>query len=240
MILRNVNGSRMDLTNFERRLGYEFRDKGLLMQALTHSSYAYENQDTGAVDNERLEFIGDSVLGLAIGATLFCEPECLSEGDMTSQRARVVCEESLARAARALDLGPMLLLGVGEARSGGAKKDSNLSNAMEALFGAVFLEAGFDAACELVQKHMRPLYEQARSGQLVRDYKSRLLETVQSWKPVGSVRFRLLDASGEDHEKVFCTAVEINGERYGEGTGRSKKESEQDASRTALKRLEQR
>ena len=227
------------LTDFEHRFGYEFRDKGLLLQALTHSSFAYENRDGGVRDNERLEFLGDSVLGLAIGSELFQNEPRLPEGDMTGLRARVVCEQSLAHAARSLDLGRFLRLGIGEARSGGEDKDSNLSNTMEALFGAVFLEAGFEQARAVVLRHMQPLYELAVSGRLVWDHKSLLLETVQSWKPAGTVRFLLVDESGEDHAKVFRSAVEINGERLGEGSGRSKKESEQAASATALRRLKQ-
>lgn len=207
------------------------------MQALTHSTYAYENRSGGVSDNERLEFLGDSVLGLTVGGALFQDPDGMSEGDMSTLRALVVCEQSLARAARKIGLGDVLFLGIGEERTGGRDKDSNLSNAMEALFGAVFMDAGFEQARGLVMTHMKDPYADARAGRLVHDYKSRLYEIAQSWKPAGTVRFCLVAEEGEDHEKVFHTRVEISGESFGDGKGHSKKESEQDASRKALQRL---
>ncbi len=224
-------------SEFERRIGYVFHDKSLLTQALTHSTHAYEKRGQLLPDNERLEFLGDSILGLVIGKALFEDREQLSEGEMTATRALVVCEQSLASVARKIDLGTELLLGIGEEKTGGRNKDSNLSNAMEAVFGATFVDGGFDAVQTLVLSLMGGILRDALAGDLVRDFKSRLIEKVQSGTPAGSIRFILLEESGKEHERVFRTSVEIDGMPYGEGIGKSKKESEQAASRTALRAL---
>ena len=229
----------MTSSDFERRIGYVFRDKSLLLQALTHSTHAYENKGKKLRNNERLEFLGDSVLGLTVGTALYSHGDTLTEGDMTAIRALVVCEQSLAKAARSIRLGDELLLGIGEERTGGRDKDSNLSNAMEAIFGAAYLDGGFSTAQELVMSLMNGILLEALAGTLVRDYKSRLIEKVQSRIPPGSVYFVLLEESGKEHERVFRTRVEIDGKGYGEGTGKSKKESEQEASRSALYALEE-
>ena len=223
--------------DFERRIGYSFTDKSLLAQALTHSTYAYENRARKVPDNERLEFLGDSILGLAVGRALFDDDPSLTEGDMTAMRALVVCEQSLAEAARRIGLGKELLLGVGEDRTGGRDKDSNLSNAMEALYGAAFLDGGYDHASALVLRLMRDILDRALAGKLVRDYKSRLIEWAQACVPPRRVEFVLAKETGREHERIFTSRVELDGELYGEGTGRSKKESEQAASREALRRL---
>ena len=228
----------MDSSDFERRIGYAFRDKGLLVQALTHSTHAYENRRRGMPDNERLEFLGDSVLGLTIGISLFKSSAAMAEGDMTATRALVVCEQSLAKAARQIGLGDELLLGVGEELTGGRGKDSNLSNAMEALFGAVLLDSGFDAAQKFVLSCMGEILREALAGSLFHDFKSRLIEKIQSRTPPGVVRFTLLETSGKEHERIFRTRVEVDGVGYGEGSGRSKKESEQIASQRALRWLD--
>jgi len=222
-------------TDLERRIGYLFTDKSLLAQALTHSTYAYENKSRGMPDNERLEFLGDSILGLAIGRALFEDDPALTEGDMTAMRALVVCEQSLAEAARRIGLGRELLLGVGEDRTGGRDKDSNLSNAMEALFGAAFLDGGYDQASSLVLRLMRDILDRALAGKLIRDYKSRLIEWAQAFDPPRKVEFVLVRETGREHERMFTSRVEIDSVFYGEGAGKSKKESEQAASREALR-----
>ncbi len=222
----------------ERRIGYVFRDKSLLTQALTHSTHAYENKRLGMPDNERLEFLGDSILGLVVGRALFGMDERLTEGEMTAMRALVVCEQSLASVAREIDLGSVLLLGIGEERTGGRDKKSNLSNAMEALFGAAFLDGGFEAASDLILRLMRGILSDAKSGDMVRDFKSRLIERVQGSTPPGRIRFLLTKETGPEHNRVFTTVVEIDDAVAGEGTGRSKKESEQAAARSALERLD--
>ena len=147
----------MTSSDFERRIGYVFRDKSLLLQALTHSTHAYESKEKTLRNNERLEFLGDSVLGLTIGFALYHSRDTWTEGEMTATRALVVCEESLAKAARSIRLGEELLLGVGEERTGGRDKDSNLSNAMEAVYGAAFLDGGFPVAQDLVMKLMNDI-----------------------------------------------------------------------------------
>jgi ribonuclease-3 len=225
-------------SELERRIGYVFCDKSLLVQALTHSTHSYENRKKHMPDNERLEFLGDSILGLSIGIALFKGNAAMSEGEMTATRALVVCEQSLAAAARRIRLGDELLLGVGEERTGGREKGSNLSNAMEALFGAVLLDSDFDTARGFVMSCMGDILSNALSGGLFHDFKSRLIEMIQSRTPPGSVQFVLIEESGKEHERVFRTRVEVDGIAYGEGSGRSKKESEQLASRQAIQWLE--
>jgi ribonuclease-3 len=233
-----MDGHPMTSPDIERRIGYVFRDKSLLVQALTHSTHAYENKRQRLADNERLEFIGDSILGLTVGIALFSGDAAMTEGEMTATRALVVCEQSLAKAARQIGLGDALLLGVGEERTGGRDKESNLSNAMEALFGAVYLDSGFENAQEFVLTRMGEILQDALRGDLFHDFKSRLIEKVQSHTPPGTVQFLLIEESGKEHERVFRTRVEIDGDGCGEGSGRSKKESEQVASRQALRWLD--
>lgn len=233
-----MDDNKMDSSDFERRIGYVFRDKSLLVQALTHSTHAYENRRHKLPDNERLEFLGDSVLGLTIGTALFKSDSMMAEGEMTAIRALVVCEQSLAKAARQIGLGLDLLLGIGEERTGGRDKDSNLSNAMEALFGAVLLDSGFESAQGFVMSRMGDILNEALMGGLFHDFKSRFIEKIQSRTPPGVVHFILLEESGKDHERVFRTRVEVDGVGYGEGSGRSKKESEQLASQRALRLLD--
>ncbi len=224
-------------TQIERRIGYVFRDKSLLEQALTHSTYAYENPGRTQRDNERLEFIGDSVLALAVATALYDHPGGLTEGNMTTMRALVVRERSLAEAARLIGLGDALLLGVGEDRTGGRHKDSNLANALESLFGAVLLDGGFEAAADLILRLMRDVLERAIDGSLVLDFKSRLIEQIQARTPPGKVDFVLVREEGKEHERVFTSRVEIDGVAHGEGVGKSKKESEQAAAAFALRKL---
>ncbi len=224
-------------TQLERRIGYVFRNKSLLEQALTHSTYAYENPDCAAYDNERLEFIGDSVLDLAIGTALYAHATQLPEGAMTTMRALVVRERSLASVAQQIGLGEALLLGIGEERTGGRDKHSNLANALEALFGAVLLDGGYDAAKALVLRLMGDVLARAIAGQLVFDFKSRLIEQIQARTPPGKVSFALVREAGLEHERIFTSRVEIDGIACGEGTGKSKKESEQAAAAIALRWL---
>ena len=207
------------MESLEKKLGYTFRDRELLREALNHSSYANEHRG-GLGSNERLEFLGDSVLGFVAAEFLFKRNKDLPEGDLTRMRAALVCEQSLYDVARVLDLGRYLNLGRGEEAGGGRERQSILADATEAVFAAVYLDGGMDAVRER------------------RDYKTTLQEVVQ--RRSGQVlTYHMLSQSGPDHNKTFLFEVRLNGEAIGRGQGHSKKEAEQAAARDALSRVPQ-
>ncbi|MDD2364077.1 MAG: ribonuclease III [Eubacteriales bacterium] len=214
----------------QEKLNYFFQDEKLLLEALTHSSYAYEHQEVKA-HNERLEFLGDAVLQLLISAALF-EREDLSEGSMTKLRARVVCEPTLAQLARQLDLQSTLRLGHGESLTGGAENDSNLANAMEAVLGAIFVDGGYAAGLRVTTPLFQPYINLAIEGKLIYDHKSHLLETAH--KEGFTVHFEIVDQSGPDHDRRFTAALYIDGEQVARATARTKKEAEQGAAAAYL------
>jgi ribonuclease-3 len=222
--------------DLQRRIGYDFRDPGFLREALTHSSFANEKPGGGAEHNERLEFLGDAVLGLAAAGYL-CElfPD-VREGELSRLRARLVNEKSLAEAARRLALGEHLLLGRGEERSGGRQKQSILADAAEALVGAVFRDGGWSEAYRVV----RSFFLQTPEGGVLRappDAKTRLQELCQE-RFREAPHYRLLSQSGPSHEPIFTVAVVRGDEALAEGTGKSKKEAEQAAAEEALGKLD--
>ncbi len=225
------------LLRFSSLIGYNFRDIQKLDEALTHSTYAYEHRHQGLTDNERLEFLGDAVLDLVISEVLFNNKDSFSEGYMTKTRALVVCENTLADVAREIELGQVLLLGRGEEATGGDDKSSNLSNAMEALFGAVFLDGGYEQAARLILKLLNDSLEQALKGEMVYDHKSRLLELVQSTRGNSTMRFEIIAEDGPVHNRTFTAAVIVDENQIATGQGSSKKEAEQQAARSALKIL---
>lgn len=209
----------------EEKINYSFKNEELLLEALTHSSYAYEHRKVKR-HNERLEFLGDAVLQLLISTILF-ERENLNEGSMTKLRARLVCEPTLARIARQIKLQEHLLLGHGEALSGGADNDSNLANAMEAVLGAVFIDGGYDACVKVAQTLFAAYIDLAIEGKLIYDHKSYLLETAH--KKDFTVDFKIIDQSGPDHNRRFTAAVYIDGQLAATAEGKTKKEAEQGA-----------
>ncbi|BDF67080.1 ribonuclease 3 [Oscillospiraceae bacterium] len=218
----------------EAKLGYHFKDRALLENALTHSSYANENR--GALgSNERLEFLGDSVLGMVTADFLFKEHPDLPEGDLTRTRAALVCEESLVEVADLLDLGAYLKLGRGEEAGGGRERPSIRADAVEAVLAAVYLDGGLVEARKIIQRF---ILDKETEKSASRDYKTTLQELVQ--RESGQVlTYRLTGESGPDHAKVFSVEVDLNGQKVGEGTGHSKKEAEQMAARAAIARLDQ-
>ena len=218
----------------EADMGHTFKKAELLIEALTHSTYAYEHRYEGVISNERLEFLGDAVLDLAIGDELFRLDEKYDEGFMSKTRALVVCESTLAHLARQLGVGNILSLGKGEAATGGMTKPSNLSNAMEALFGAIYLDAGFEKARSVILNLLAGPLQEALAGSIVFDYKSKLLEYAQSMNSIGQLRFIILDEQGPVHEKQFTAGVILNERLIGRGIGSSKKEAEQQAAKAAL------
>lgn len=220
----------------ETRLGVPLPRKDLGLAALTHKSYFNEHRDSAFQDNERLEFLGDAVVDLAISHRLMERFPNASEGELSKLRALIVNEEGLARIARALNLGELLLLGRGEEMTGGREKSSVLADAMEAVIGAVYLSAGMDAVMALVDRHFQEALEGVAEGRSGLDYKTKLQEDVQNRLKV-SPRYRVVAEAGPDHEKTFEVEVSIGSELYARATGRSKKEAEQAAARATLDML---
>ncbi|MBQ3497225.1 MAG: ribonuclease III [Oscillospiraceae bacterium] len=219
----------------EEKLGYTFRDRALLREALCHSSYANEHRGEGVCSNERLEFLGDSVLGFVAAETLFARHASLPEGDLTRIRAALVCEQSLHEVARELGLGRYLKLGHGEEAGGGRTRASILADATEAVFAAVYLDGGIDAARTLIRRVLLDREHESAVEKKRRDYKTELQEHVQK-KPDRKLTYRLAGESGPDHKKTFTVEVLLNGEVIGLGEGHSKKEAEQMAARCAMER----
>ena len=223
------------MTALEERLGYSFRNRALLETALTHSSYANENRASGIVCNERLEFLGDSVLGVTVADFLYRHFPDMPEGRMTRLRAELVCEQSLHRVALELHLGDYLRLGKGEEHNGGRKRASILSDAVEAVIAAMYLDAGMETAAGFIH---RCLLDDVRAIETptFTDYKTSLQELVQ--RHSGQVlSYELVGEEGPDHAKTFRVQVCLNGDPIGRGTGRTKKEAEQAAAANALEAL---
>lgn len=221
------------MESLEKKLEYTFRNRELLSEALNHSSYANEHRASGINSNERLEFLGDSVLGFVTAEFLFKTYGKLPEGDLTRMRAALVCEQSLYEVAKLLGLGQYLRLGKGEEAGGGRQRQSILADAVEAVFAAVYLDSGMDEVRSLIH---RVLLSHAPAGEERRDYKTTLQEIVQR-KSGQVLTYHLLAESGPDHNKTFTFAVHLNGEPVGQGVGHSKKEAEQSAARNALEKL---
>ena len=224
------------MQTLEERLGYRFRDVNLLCAAMVHSSFANEHRGSGLESNERLEFLGDAVLGLVTGEYLFRTHPDAPEGDLTRMRAALVCEESLYEVAETLGLGKYLKLGRGEEQGGGRQRPSILADATESVFAAVYLDGGMEAARALIH---RVLLERGREQAVEsrrRDYKTALQEVVQR-RANQVLRYEMVGAVGPDHEKIFTCAVTLNGDVIGQGSGRSKKEAEQAAARSALDQM---
>ena len=217
------------MESLEKKLGYQFHDREKLSEALNHSSYANEHRG-GLGSNERLEFLGDSVLGFVSAEHLFRLHGDLPEGDLTRMRAALVCEQSLYEVAKELDLGSYLKLGRGEEAGGGRKRQSILADAVEAVFAAVYLDGGIEEARKLI---VRVLLSQAPAAEERKDYKTTLQEVVQ--RRSGQVlTYHMVAQSGPDHNKKFLFEVRLNDQPIGQGEGRSKKEAEQAAAQDAL------
>lgn len=216
-----------------KTLNYKFNDQKFLSNALSHSSYANEQQSKKINSNERLEFLGDSVLSIFVSTFLYNNYYNLPEGELTKIRAAIVCEKSLYERAKEIDLGKYLLLGRGEETTQGRDRMSILADAFEALMGAVYLDGGVEA----VEKTFTPVFEkhirQAAAGKTFKDYKTMLQEIVQKNKEE-VLSYALKSESGPDHLKVFEVEVHLNNNVFATGKGRSKKEAEQDAARLAL------
>ena len=222
------------MKELEKKLNYTFKNSELLKNALTHSSYANENRAEGISSNERLEFLGDSVLGFVTAKHLYSMQPTRSEGKMTRLRAELVCEQSLHGVALDLDLGRYLRMGHGEEKNGGRTRPSILADAVEAVIAAMFLDGGIAAPESFIERMI--LSPESIEAHHAADYKTELQELIQQ-KNGQVLTYAPTGESGPDHAKVFSASVSLNGEVIGEGSGRTKKEAEQAAACQALKKL---
>ena len=220
-----------DIAEFEEKIGYTFKDKHLIHQALSHSSYANEKKHPNG-SNERLEFLGDSVLSIVVSDYLYKHLTSVAEGDLTKLRASLVCEKSLHVFARQIDLGSYLLLGKGEENTGGRERPSILADAFEAVIAAIYLDGGMEAARKHILRFIpEDLEHEAKKA--FSDFKTVLQEVVQK-NPEEKVEYVLIGEEGPDHNKRFVVEVTLNSQVIGKGKGRSKKEAEQLAAKEAL------
>lgn len=213
-------------------LGYFFRNPALLREALTHRSHCEERNSS----YERLEFLGDSVIGLIISRFLYENFPQKTEGDLTKLKASLVSEMTLTRVAQLISLGQYVVMGKEEEKAGGREKPSILSDAYEALVGAVFLDGGLQAAENVIEKHILSRISEMAEGETFRNYKGELLEFLQA-RGKRLPRYQVLEEKGPDHDKKFTTAVFVRGTEWGRGSGTTKKEAEQNAARVALEKL---
>ena len=222
------------IKELEKAIGYQFRDISLLENALAHSSYANERWHNSLRSNERLEFLGDSILGMIVADHLYRNFPDRPEGELTRMRADMVCEQSLAVVANRISLGSHLLLGHGEEQGGGRNRSSILADAVESVIAACYLDGGYHAALNFVNTFILsdiPVVKYHNA-----DYKTALQEKVQQ-KKNQTLSYRLVGEEGPDHDKRFRVEVQLNGKVVGSGTGTSKKRAEQDAARVALEDL---
>ena len=222
------------IKDLEAAIGYKFRDISLLQNALAHSSYANERWHNSLMSNERLEFLGDSILGMVVAEYLYRSFPDRPEGELTRMRADMVCEQTLAAVAGRIDLGRHLLLGNGEEQGGGRTRNSILADAVESVIAASFLDGGMEAARQFIEKFI--LVEVPVKKLHNVDYKTGLQELVQQ-KKNQVLSYTLVGESGPDHDKRFDVEVRLNGKVVGVGSGSSKKRAEQDAARTAMEAL---
>ncbi len=225
-----------DLAALQQTLGVSFNDSPLLEQALVHSSYINENPSLAPTSNERLEFLGDAVLGLVVAEKLYQDfPHC-DEGVMTKLRATLVRRDTLARMARAIRFGDYLYLGKGEEASGGRNKPANLAGALEAVIAAIFLDQGPTTTKDFILRLLNPELQKVVSQGAGVDYKSQLQELIQAREQQTPV-YRVVEAIGPDHDKRFTVEVRVGDTVLGRGSGRGKKVAETEAARSALEQL---
>ena len=215
---------------FEQKINYEFKNKEYILEALTHSSYSNENKNYPF--NERLEFLGDSVLSIVISDYLFKKETKLPEGELTKIRANIVCEESLSEVSKNIHLGKYMLLGKGEEATGGRERISILADALEAVIAAIYLDGGIKCAREFILTNMEKIINDSIKGKIFRDYKTCLQEVLQS-NGENNIWYKLIEEKGPDHNKRFVMEVGINDTVLGVGEGKSKKDAEQVAAKCA-------
>lgn len=226
-----------NLNELESVIGYTFKNKMNLLLALTHSSYANEKKCDGLTSNERLEFLGDSVLNIVISEYIYKNFPALPEGEMTKTRASIVCEGSLLKCAAKIMLGNYILLGRGEENTGGRARTSILSDAFEALIGAIYLDGGMKDAAAFIHRSMNELFNDSGSSEIFVDYKTQLQEIIQK-SGEQKVSYRIIDEKGPDHNKQFVAQISVGDRVLGNGEGKSKKEAEQNAAKVAMNKLQ--
>lgn len=226
------------LANLEEAIGVRFRDRALLIQAVSHASYVYEHGLPYTDGNERLEFLGDSVLGMVIADHIFREHPAHSEGKLSKVKSVLVSKKILARVAAGMGVGKYILLGKGEDLTGGRQRKSLLANAMESLIGAIYLDQGFEAARDFILRNLGSEIGPAIAGRSIRDHKSELQEIAQQTS--GHVpRYRVTNTRGPDHDRIFEVEVYLDDQLAGLGAGKSKKSAEQKAAEAAIRNLHQ-
>jgi ribonuclease-3 len=217
---------------FENIIGYHFKDKKLIENAMTHSSYANENKSSGVRSYERLEFLGDSILGYVTAEFLF-RMRKNAEGDLTKMRAGLVCEQNLALVAEKIGLGKYLILGRGEELTNGRSRPSILADVIEAMIGAVYIDGGFGSAKAVVQKLMKAGIDTVLSGGGLKDYKTKLQEHYHK-QGISDIKYTVYKEEGPPHDRVFFVKLNVGGEEIAQGKGSSKKNAEQRAAKQAL------
>lgn len=220
------------MTDLQNKIGYQFKNPALLNEALTHSSYANEHKSQHIKYNERLEFLGDSVLSIVVSDYIYKNCPELPEGELTKLRASLVCEKSLYEFAKKIDLGKYLILSKGERNNGGSDRPSILSDAFEALIAAIYIDGGLAPASKHILNFVIPAIKNSKKKK-INDYKTTLQEIIQK-NPGEKLEYVLVKESGPDHNKHFVVEVHLNSNVIGKGGGRSKKEAEQQAAREAL------
>ena len=220
------------MIELENKIGYHFNNKDLLKEALTHSSYANEHKAQKIKYNERLEFLGDAVLSIVVSDYIFKNCPELPEGELTKLRASLVCEKSLFKFAKMINLGSFLVLSKGERNNGGSNRPSILSDAFEALIAAIYIDGGMECAAKHILNFVIPEIKNSKQKK-IKDYKTTLQEIIQK-NPGEQLEYVLVNESGPDHNKHFVVEVHLNSNVIGKGGGRSKKEAEQQAAREAL------
>lgn len=234
---RDLENSTMNrLHELEAVINYSFKDRDRLLLALTHSSYANEKKNEGLISNERLEFLGDSVLNIVTSEYIYKNFTSLPEGEMSRTRAAIVCEGSLMKCAKKIELGSYLFLGKGEENTGGRNRTSILSDAFEALIGAIFLDGGLEEAGKFILTILNEQITEINCGSIFFDYKTQFQEIIQRTNEQ-NICYNIIDEKGPDHNKVFVAQLSVNDKVFGVGQGKSKKEAEQKAARIALDKL---
>ena len=234
-----MNGRGLDKTRiaeFEKKIGYTFQDKALLVHALSHTSYTNEHGMEKQASNERLEFLGDAIVDMVVSDYLYRHNSTEPEGTLTKWRASVVCEASFAHIAAGMDYGSYLLLGKGEEATGGRSRSSVLADAFEAVIAAMYLDSDIETVSVWIIRHLQEELTLAMQGKMAKDYKTLLQELVQKGER-GKVSYVITDEKGPDHAKTFCVDVLVDGERVASGSGTSKKDAEQAAAGAAIKAL---
>lgn len=221
----------------EKNLNYSFKNIDFLWQAMIHSSFSYENNLYFPQSNERLEFLGDSILGFTLASYLYCEKESLQEGSLTKIRSLLVCEKTLAHLAQAMNLQTYLLLSEGSKKDGGLYNEAILADAVEAIFAAVYCDSDMTTVSRVILNKLNPYIKSALAGKLRYDYKSFFLELIQTKYTTDDVEFRLKNKSGPDHSPVFTEALYVKGLFLASASGKSKKTTEQEVCKRALAKL---